>query len=54
LQSGEAISLSGLGSFRVKSRKKPGHNPKTEEIIPIPPGKKCLLSPLSLLEKLYK
>ncbi|MDR3124936.1 MAG: HU family DNA-binding protein [Endomicrobium sp.] len=55
LQSGEIISLSGLGSFRAKSRKERlGRNHKTGEIMPLPPGKKCLLSLLPLLEKLYK
>jgi predicted histone-like DNA-binding protein len=54
LQSGEVISLSGLGSFRVKSRKKRlGRNPKTGEIIPIPPGKKVSFKPTATLKKNY-
>jgi nucleoid DNA-binding protein len=40
LKNGDVISLSGLGSFRVKSKKaKQGRNPKTKEIIHIPSGK---------------
>ncbi|MDR1244201.1 MAG: HU family DNA-binding protein [Endomicrobium sp.] len=53
LQSEEVISLSGLGSFRAKSRKKRlGRNPKTGEIIPIPPGKKVSFKPTTTLRKI--
>ncbi|MDR2067051.1 MAG: HU family DNA-binding protein [Endomicrobium sp.] len=52
LQSGEVISLSGLGSFRIKSRQsRVGRNPKTGEIIPIPPGKKVSFKPSATLRK---
>ena len=38
---GGKISLSGLGTFKVKVRKaRPGRNPKTGETIHIPVGKK--------------
>jgi nucleoid DNA-binding protein len=53
LKNGGVISLSGLGSFRVKSRKaRQGRNPKTGEIIPIPPGKKVSFKPTTTLRKI--
>ncbi|MDR1511779.1 MAG: HU family DNA-binding protein [Endomicrobium sp.] len=54
LKNGGVISLSGLGSFRVKSCKaRQGRNPKTGEIIPVPPGKKISFKPTeNLKEKL--
>ncbi|MDR3256265.1 MAG: HU family DNA-binding protein [Endomicrobium sp.] len=56
IKNGEVISFSGLGSFRVKSRKaRRGRNPKTGEIIPIPAGKKVSFKPTTTLRKLiYK
>jgi nucleoid DNA-binding protein len=53
LKNGDVISLSGLGSFRVKSRKaRQGRNPRTGEIIPIPSGKKVSFKPTSTLKKI--
>jgi nucleoid DNA-binding protein len=53
LKNGGTISLSGLGSFRAKSRKaRHGRNPKTGEIIPIPPGKKVSFKPTTTLRKI--
>ncbi|MDR0617590.1 MAG: HU family DNA-binding protein [Endomicrobium sp.] len=53
LQRGEVISLSGLGSFRAKSRKERlGRNPKTGEVIPIPSGKKVSFKPTTTLRKI--
>ncbi|MDR0724151.1 MAG: HU family DNA-binding protein [Endomicrobium sp.] len=53
LKNGEILSLSGLGSFRVKSRKERlGRNPKTGEVIPIPPGKKVSFKPTTTLRKI--
>jgi nucleoid DNA-binding protein len=47
------ISLSGLGSFRAKSRKaRQGRNPKTGEVIHIPPGKKVSFKPTTTLRKI--
>jgi nucleoid DNA-binding protein len=41
MKSGEVVSLSGLGSFRAKARKaKKSRNPKTGEVILVPPGRK--------------
>jgi nucleoid DNA-binding protein len=52
LKKDEVISLSGLGSFRAKSRKaRQGRNPKTGEVIPVPPGKRFLSSPPPLSGK---
>jgi len=52
---GGKISLSGLGTFKVKPRKaRPGRNPKTGEIIHIPPGKKISFKPSLALKKLVK
>jgi nucleoid DNA-binding protein len=53
LKNGDVISLSGLGSFRVKPRKaRQGRNPKTREIIPIPSGKKVSFRPTATLKKI--
>jgi DNA-binding protein HU-beta len=38
LRSGDKVVLAGIGSFHVKMRKaKIGRNPKTGQIVPIPP-----------------
>jgi predicted histone-like DNA-binding protein len=53
LRNGETVSLSGLGSFRTKSRKaRQGRNPKTGEIVPIPHGKKVSFKPTTTLRKM--
>ncbi|MCL2390030.1 MAG: HU family DNA-binding protein [Endomicrobia bacterium] len=55
LKNGEVISLSGLGSFRAKDRKaRMGRNPKTSEIIPVPPGKKVSFKPTTTLRKIIQ
>ncbi len=55
MKNGEVISLSGLGSFRTKPRKaRQGRNPKTGEIIPVPPGKKISFKPTTTLRKLIQ
>ncbi len=52
---GGKISLSGLGTFKVKSRKaRPGRNPKTGETIQIPVGRKISFKPSLALKKLVK
>jgi predicted histone-like DNA-binding protein len=53
LKNGGVISLSGLGSFRAKPCKsKKGRNPKTKEMILIPPGKKVSFKPTITLRKI--
>jgi DNA-binding protein HU-beta len=55
LKKGEVVSLSGLGSFRSKPRKaRLGRNPKTGEVIPVPPGKKVSFKPTTTLRKLIQ
>lgn len=55
LKNGDVVSLSGLGSFRTKARKaRQGRNPKTGEIIPVPPGKKVSFKPTTTLRKLIQ
>ncbi|MDR0956536.1 MAG: HU family DNA-binding protein [Endomicrobium sp.] len=55
LQNNEIISLSGLGSFRVKPRKaRQGRNPKTGEIVPINAGKKVSFKPTTTLRKIIQ
>jgi len=55
LKNNEVISLSGLGSFRSKPRKaRQGRNPKTNEIIPVPPGKKVSFKPTTTLRKIIQ
>lgn len=53
LKNGEIISLSGLGSFRVKSRKAvQGRNPKTGEIVLVSSGVKVSFKPTTTLKKI--
>ena len=55
LKAGEVVSLSGLGSFRAKARKaRQGRNPKTGEVIPVPPGKKVSFKPTTTLRKIIQ
>ncbi len=55
LKKGEVISLSGLGSFRVKSRKaRPARNLKTNEAISVPAGKKINFRPTKTLKKMIQ
>ena len=55
ISEGGKISLSGLGTFKVKARKaRPGRNPKTGETIQIPIGKKVSFKPSLALKKLVK
>jgi DNA-binding protein HU-beta len=52
---GGKISLTGLGTFKVKARKaRPGRNPKTGETIAIPAGRKISFKPSLSLKKLVK
>ncbi len=55
LAKGETVSLSGLGSFRVKATKpKQGRNPKTGEIIPVPASKKVSFKPTAMLRNIIR
>ncbi len=55
IRSGDKISLTGLGTFKVKARKaRPGRNPKTGETIAIPAGRKISFKPSLSLKKLVK
>ena len=55
IQKGEIVSLSGLGSFRVKDRKaRQGRNPRTNIIVPVPAGKKVSFKPTTTLRKLIQ
>ena len=52
---GGKLSLTGLGTFKVKARKaRPGRNPKTGETIAIPAGRKISFKPSLSLKKLVK
>lgn len=55
VRAGDKISLTGLGTFKVKARKaRPGRNPKTGETIAIPAGRKISFKPSLSLKKLVK
>jgi DNA-binding protein HU-beta len=55
IKNGGKISLTGLGTFKVKARKaRPGRNPKTGETIAIPAGRKISFKPSLSLKKLIK
>ena len=52
---GDKVSLTGLGTFKVKPRKsRKGRNPKTGETIQIPQGRKISFKPSLSLKKLIK
>jgi nucleoid DNA-binding protein len=52
LRSGDHVTFSGFGSFEVKTRaERKGRNPKTGEIIPIPPKKRVKFTPSRELKK---
>jgi len=55
IKAGGKISLSGLGTFKVKPRKaRKGRNPQTKETIEIPAGRKVSFKPSLSLRKLVK
>ncbi|MBI3291765.1 MAG: HU family DNA-binding protein [Elusimicrobia bacterium] len=55
LKLGDKISLSGLGTFKIKPRKaRKGRNPKTGETIQIPAGRKISFKPSFSLKRLIK
>ena len=55
VRSGGKISLSGLGTFKVKARKaRQGRNPKTGETIDIPAGRKISFKPSISLKRFVK
>ena len=55
LRGGGKISLSGLGTFKVKARKaRAGRNPQTGESISLPAGRKISFRPSLSLRKLIK
>jgi len=52
LQTGDHVTFSGFGSFEVKTRAgRKGRNPKTGEVIPIPPKKRVKFTPSRELKK---
>ena len=55
IQTGEKVTLSGLGTFRIKLRKaKPARNLKTGELIRLPEGKKISFKPSLSFKRLLK
>jgi len=55
VNTGDKVSLAGLGTFKVKPRKsRKGRNPKTGETIQIPQGRKISFKPSLSLKKLIK
>jgi nucleoid DNA-binding protein len=55
IKSGDKVTLSGLGTFRIKPRKaKPARNLQTGEIVYLPEGKKISFKPSLSFKKLLK
>ncbi len=55
IESGEKVTLSGLGTFRVKTRKaKPARNLQTGETVYLPEGRKISFKPSLSFKKLLK
>lgn len=55
IQNGDKITLSGLGTFRMKDRKaKPARNLQTGEAVYLPAGKKISFKPSLSLKKILK
>ncbi len=55
LKNGDKVSLSGLGTFKIKARKaRVGRNPQTGEVIAIAAGRKISFKPSLSFKKLAK
>ena len=55
IEKGDKVTLSGLGTFRVKSRKaKPARNLKTGETLQLPAGKKISFKPSLSFKRVLK
>lgn len=55
VERGEKVTLSGLGTFRIKTRKaKPARNLQTGETVYLPEGKKISFKPSLSFKKLLK
>lgn len=52
LVTGETIELRNFGVFKVKSRKgRTGRNPRTGEVVPVPPKKVAVFKPGLIMKK---
>lgn len=55
IQNGERVTLSGLGTFRIKNRKpKPARNLQTGQVVYLPEGKKISFKPSLSFKRLLK
>ena len=55
IEGGEKVTLSGLGTFRVKTRKaKPARNLQTGEAVYLPAGRKISFKPSLSFKRLLK
>lgn len=55
IQTGEKVTLTGLGTFRIKTRKaKPARNLQTGETVHLPEGKKISFKPSLSFKQLLK
>ena len=55
IESGDKVTLSGLGTFRLKTRKaKPARNLQTGETVYLPAGKKISFKPSLSFKRLLK
>ena len=55
IQGGEKVTLTGLGTFRIKARKpKPARNLQTGEAVQLPEGKKISFKPSLSFKQLLK
>lgn len=55
IKNGEKVSLTGLGTFKVKARKgRPGRNPQSGAAIIIPAGRKISFKPSMAFKKLAR
>ena len=55
IQAGEKVTLTGMGTFRIKNRKpKPARNLQTGETVQLPEGKKISFKPSLSFKRLLK
>lgn len=55
IQNGDKVTLTGLGTFRIKARKaKPARNLQTGETVHLPAGKKISFKPSLSFKQLVK
>ncbi|MCK5306244.1 MAG: integration host factor subunit beta [Candidatus Omnitrophica bacterium] len=55
LQEGKKVELRNFGVFKIKQRRgRTGRNPRTGEVVPVPPKKVVIFKPGLIMKKMIK